>query len=46
MKHWFVGLLIVIGLWVGYNLLAHDAYDASLRPLYWLLEELGLMGPR
>jgi hypothetical protein len=46
MKSWLIGLLIAAGLWVGYNLIAHDEYDASLRPIYWLLEETGMMGPR
>ncbi len=45
-RHWFLGLLVLIVLWVGYNALVNDSYDASLRPLYWLLENTGVMGPR
>jgi hypothetical protein len=46
MKRWFLGLLVVIALWVGYNAIAHEEYDASLRPIYWLLEETGLTAAR
>ena len=45
-RNWVIGLLILLVVWVVYNLIAHDEYDASLRPLYWLLEEFGSMGPR
>ena len=45
-RHWFLVLLVVIVLWVGYNLIVHDEFDASLRPLYWLLDEVGVRGPR
>lgn len=41
-RHWFLLLVILIALWVGYNLIAHERYDASLRPLYWLLDAIGL----
>ena len=46
MRNWFIGLLILLGAWVAYNLIAHDEYDASLRPLYWLMDEFGVRGPR
>ena len=46
MKRWFLYLIVALVLWVGYNLIVHDEYDASLRPLYWLMSELGVMGPR
>lgn len=46
MKRWFLYLIIALVLWVGYNLIVHDEYDASLRPLYWLLEEISARGPR
>ena len=46
MKRWFLYLVIALVLWVGYNLIVHDESDASLRPLYWLLEEIGARGPR
>lgn len=46
MKRWFLYLVAGLVLWIGYNLIAHDEYDASLRPLYWLMEEVGVMGPR
>jgi hypothetical protein len=46
MKRWFLYLVAGLVLWIGYNLIAYDEYDASLRPLYWLMEEVGAMGPR
>lgn len=46
MKRWFLYLVIALVLWVGYNLIAHDEYDASLRPIYWLMDEIGVRGPR
>ncbi len=45
-RHWFLILLVLIVLWVAYNLIAHDEYDTSLRPLYWLFDKIGVMGPR
>ena len=45
-RHWLLILAVLLVLWVGYNLIAHDEYDASLRPLYWLMEKVGVMGPR
>ena len=46
MKRWFLYLVIALVLWVGYNLIVHERYDASLRPLYWLMDEIGVRGPR
>lgn len=46
MKRWFQFLVIALVLWVCYNLIVHDEYDASLRPLYWLMDEIGVRGPR
>ncbi len=45
-RHWFFILLAILAIWIVYNLIVHDEYDASLRPLYWLLEEIGARGPR
>jgi len=41
-RHWFIAFIVLLTLWVGINLLTEDHYDASLRPLFWLLEQMGL----
>jgi hypothetical protein len=41
MRPWFILFVIALVLWVGGNLLVHDEYDASLRPIYWVFEQMG-----
>jgi hypothetical protein len=39
-RHWFALLSVVLGLWVAWNLLGDNEFDASLRPIYWLIKQL------
>jgi len=45
-RHWFLILMALLVLWVGYNFVVHNDFGASLRPLYWLMEKIGVEGPR
>jgi hypothetical protein len=39
-RHWFAALSVLLGMWVTWNLLSENEYDASLRPLYWVVTQL------
>ena len=39
-RHWFAIFTFLLVLWVGWNLISGNEYDDSLRPIYWLIDEL------
>ena len=40
-RHWFLAFLILLGIWVGMNLLVENNFENSLRPFIWIIEQIG-----
>ena len=41
LRYWIIGLVLALGLWIGWNLFVHRELGGALSPITWLMEQIG-----